>query len=594
MGDEIFRAVVEHYRDGVLVYDPETGGILYTNPALERMLHYTPGELREMKIHDLVGPEQSLEAGRNPVDEWWLRRKDGSLAHLGARSSETPLPGRAVVCVLFRDEIRGGMLGSARFARSAMDSLSAHIAILDESGVIVATNRVWRRFAEANGVLPEMVSENANYLQVCDSATGRNSEEAPVFAGGIRAVLDGRRKSFELEYPCHSPTERRWFVARVTRLSGTDPPWAVVAHENITERKRAAEVLRNQKVMLEAVLRQAADAMVVCDVRGRFTFVNAAARHMALTDPDGASVEDVPEVWGKPLYPDGRPVPPEETSVYAALRGETTVGRELRLDRPDDNRYVLVSAAPLRDGEGEIVGAVVGVRDITERKRSEEERDRLRGREIEARTQREERRRIARDLHDMVLQDLSGALQSLRLTHLRARRSGAPLDLDEELGALRRATAGLRNAIHDLRHEEEQTFVGSVESLVELNRRANPERAIRLDIEERFPADLPEKVGVELLRVLQEALGNARRHSGARNVWINLLVEGEGVLRAEVSDDGVGFEPGSVREGVGLSVMRERGEVMGGEIEVSSRPGEGTRVTVRVPWRGGTPRPPRL
>src|SRR3712207_8588384 len=59
--------------------------------------------------------------------------------------------------------------------------------------------------------------------------------------------------------------------------------------------------------------------------------------------------------------------------------------------------------------------------------------------------------------HDMVLQDLSAALQSLRLTHLRARRSGAPLNLDEELDALRRAAAGLRNAIYDLRHEEERT-----------------------------------------------------------------------------------------------------------------------------------------
>src|SRR5919112_18586 len=101
-----------------------------------------------------------------------------------------------------------------------------------------------------------------------------------------------------------------------------------------------------------------------------------------------------------------------------------------------------------------------------EHNRAEEERDRLRQREIEARAQIEERRRIARDLHDVVLQDLSGVLQSLRLTHLRSKNTGLRLDLEEELEALGRASSGLRGAIYDLRHETEGSFVKSVESLI--------------------------------------------------------------------------------------------------------------------------------
>jgi signal transduction histidine kinase len=103
--------------------------------------------------------------------------------------------------------------------------------------------------------------------------------------------------------------------------------------------------------------------------------------------------------------------------------------------------------------------------DITERIRTEEELSEMR---------RAERRRIARDLHDIVLQDLSGALQSLRLTHLRAKGSGMTLDLEEELEALGRATSGLRSAMYDLRREEERLLVNSVESLVELNRQLTP------------------------------------------------------------------------------------------------------------------------
>jgi signal transduction histidine kinase len=407
-------------------------------------------------------------------------------------------------------------------------------------------------------------------------------------------VLSGRRESFEMEYPCHSPTERRWFMGRVTPFFCNEKPWAVVAHENITERRMAEEALQDQKVLLETILGQAADAIIVCDDKGRFTFANAAARQMALLDPEGTTLDSTPEVWGMAYYPDGRRIRLEESTVARALRGETTVGREARMARPDGSHCdFLISAAPLENSDGELVGAVAGLLDITEHKQAEEEQDRLRHQEIEARTQREERRRIARDLHDVVLQDLSGALQSLRLTHLRANGSGMELDLVEELEALRRATSGLRSAIYDLRHEKVQPFVKSVKSLVERNRQLTPERKIELMVEEGFPEELPAEVSVELLRVLQEALTNARRHSEASNVEVSLRTEGEALV-AGVIDDGRGFEPESAKAGVGLSAMRERVEGLGGKIEVRSPPGEGTKVTVRVPLGGGTPAPRRL
>jgi len=475
--------------------------------------------------------------------------------------------------------------------QQTLDSLSAHIAIIDESGEIIAVNEAWRGFARTNGEDPGTVSEGANYLRACESATGLNSEEAAAFAEGIRAVLSSQQESFEMEYPCHSPTERRWYIGRVTPFFCNEKPWAVVAHENITARKLAEEALQDQKVLLETILGQAADAIIVCDAEGRFTFANAAAKEMALIDPEGTTLDVAPQVWGLAHYPDGGRIPLEEWSIPRALRGQTTVGRETRMIRPEGGHCnFLISAAPLKNAEGEIVGAVAGLLDITERKRAEEERDRLRAKEIEARSQREERRRIARDLHDVVLQDLAGALQSVRLIHLRSR--GTALDLGEELQALRRATLGLRSAIYDLRLEKERPFVKSVESLVELNRQLTPERGISLMIEDDFPARLPAEVSVELLRVLQEALTNARRHSRATSVEVSLRMEGEAVL-AGVFDDGRGFDPSSTRAGVGLSAMRERADALGGEIEVESRPGEGTKVRLRIPLGDGTraPRP---
>jgi PAS domain S-box-containing protein len=243
-----------------------------------------------------------------------------------------------------------------------------------------------------------------------------------------------------------------------------------------------------------------------------------------------------------------------------------------------------LSIYPVRNEEGRTTSFVGVQNDITERVRTEE---------ILSEIRRAERRRIARDLHDVVLQDLSGALQSLRLTHLRAKRSGASLDLEEELGALGRASSGLRNAIYDLRREKEQPFLKSVESLVELSRQATPEREIRLLVEEGFDAYLSGKERVELLRILQEALANVRRHSAARNVDIGLRTEDHAIL-IEVFDDGRGFDPGSAGAGIGLSSMRERAEGLGGELEVRSRPGQGTEVKVRIHPAGGTPDPRHL
>ena len=216
----------------------------------------------------------------------------------------------------------------------------------------------------------------------------------------------------------------------------------------------------------------------------------------------------------------------------------------------------------------------------------------MRQREIETRAQIEERRRIARDLHDIVLQDLSGALQSLRLTYLQSKNTELGLELEEELEALGRASSGLRGAIYDLRHEREGSFVKSVESLIEVNRKLTPEREIALTIGDGFEKVVAPEIGVELLRILREILTNVRRHSGASNVDVRLRAEGH-TLVAEVTDDGRGFDPTVAQGGVGLVGMRERVEELGGEIEVGSRPGEGAKVTMRVAMGHGTSTHPR-
>ena len=149
------------------------------------------------------------------------------------------------------------LVKSESFALATLDALSAHIAILDETGRIVAVNRAWRRFAENNSVDPKGLLEGADYLEVCDSAAGTNSEGAAEFAAGLRAVRQGLKDEFSWEYACNSEIEERWFLGRVTRFPGDNETRLVVAHENITERKRNEvkihSLLKEKELLLKEV-----------------------------------------------------------------------------------------------------------------------------------------------------------------------------------------------------------------------------------------------------------------------------------------------------------------------------------------------------
>ena len=130
--------------------------------------------------------------------------------------------------------------------QGVIDSLPAHIAVLDPRGRIIATNRSWDRFADANGSTVAAVGVGSDYLRVC------GVEGAPV-ADGIRAVLDDRLKTYSTEYPCDSLTEKRWFLLTVSPL--TRGYGVVVSHLDITARRRAEEAVLQRAAELDALAR---------------------------------------------------------------------------------------------------------------------------------------------------------------------------------------------------------------------------------------------------------------------------------------------------------------------------------------------------
>jgi len=136
--------------------------------------------------------------------------------------------------------------------RGVLNSMGAHIAVLDRDGKIISVNDAWQQFAEGNSnqsqAVPARTVIGTNYLEVCRNSRGTFSAEAMLAHDGLQAVLRKEKKNFTLEYPCHSPKVKRWFILSATPLK-TKNGGAVVAHIDITERRQLEEQFRQSQKM---------------------------------------------------------------------------------------------------------------------------------------------------------------------------------------------------------------------------------------------------------------------------------------------------------------------------------------------------------
>jgi PAS domain S-box-containing protein len=258
--------------------------------------------------------------------------------------------------------------GGDTLARSLLDSLSARIALLDRHGDIVAVNDAWRRFAlevpAADGASVADLEIGANYPAACRAGPGRGQEKGLAAAEGVEAVLAGRAPRFTLEYRCHAPD--RGFILDATPLAG-GPAGALLAHWDITDRKRAEDTLRDSEMRYRGLVESAPDAILVFK-ENRVVLLNPAClRLFGAERPEdllGGSPFDL-------LHPDCHAL--VLARIHKLLdEGMARPAIEEKIIRLDGGPVdVEVSAAPI-DFEGGKAMHVV-LRDITERKAREAE-----------------------------------------------------------------------------------------------------------------------------------------------------------------------------------------------------------------------------
>lgn len=263
-----FRAALDSSADSIFLIDPVTFEILDVNHTACRALGYEHDSMIEKPL-TAIFPEYSMEDLREKcqpvlegeeevgVIETYCERWDKSLFHVEIYFRRHSLKHGQLIIASARDstnrkEAEAALRESQKFLQATLDALSAHIAILNSSGEIIAVNEAWRRFAGNNSSSMANDGVGMNYLRVCDLAAGQCSAEASTTGQAIRKIINGDIETYYEEYPCHSPIEARWFSLNITRFEMNQAIHVVVAHENITRRKRVEVELEQAKNAAEA------------------------------------------------------------------------------------------------------------------------------------------------------------------------------------------------------------------------------------------------------------------------------------------------------------------------------------------------------
>ena len=247
------------------------------------------------------------------------------------------------------------------------NTLPVQLALLDANGLIITVNEAWRQSAGTAAIQGPEYGTGVNYLDLCDRALGDDAAEAHRVAAGIRSVLRGHAKSFSMEYPCHSPTQQRWFMMTVTPLANEHPHGVVVMHVNITGRNLPALPLAGNEALLHTLVQTIPDLVWLKDAQGVYLTCNPMFERLF-----GAREADI---IGKTDYDfvDRKLADFFRANDRRAMVAGKPSANEEWLTIADEGcrRLFETIKTPMVGADGRIIGVLGIARDITERKAAE-------------------------------------------------------------------------------------------------------------------------------------------------------------------------------------------------------------------------------
>lgn len=348
-----------------------------------RWFEYTGTTLSEMegwgwkKVHhpdhvDRVAEKYArcIETGDTWEDTFPLRGRDGRYRWFLSRAIPVhDAQGRVMqwfgtnTDITDRHEIEHSLTEQTVFTRSIIDSLQVHLAVIDARGMITQTNAGWDDFSRENlgPSSPGSVSVGTNYLEVARNAA-TTDERSRQTLEGIEAVLAGRQDTFEQEYACHSPLQRRWFRMSVSPLK-TSNGGAVITHLDITARKVAEEA----QAFLAAIVTSSPDAIITKSIGGVILTWNRGAEGLFGYTTDEIVGQRVDRLVPEELHEEEQKLRQRILSGAIVEQFETQ-----RLHKAGRRIEVSISMSPIRDETSAIVATAQTMRDISFRKQAEE------------------------------------------------------------------------------------------------------------------------------------------------------------------------------------------------------------------------------
>ena len=425
----------------------------------------------------------------------------------------------------------------------------------------------------------------SNLLQGKDSIM-RRGEELPSDAQKEQAFLFEQNYTFVAIVPMHAAGLT---VGSLTFASFHEGIWSdkvirqfrVVAEvfANISARKQIEDGLQESQQRFQMMADTAPVMIWMSGTDKLFTFFNR--QWLGFT---GRSLEhELGNGWSEGVHP--KDLEHTLRTYTSSFEARQPFSVEYRLRRATGNYgWVFDTGVPRYTPAGEFAGYIGSCMDITDRRLAEEGVIDLSGRLISA--QEDERSRIARELHD----DFSQRLAVLAIQLGQASRSLPETDkaLSQSLNAMWERTTELSADIHKLSHELHSSklhHLGLLAAAKSLCEETGKRHHIQIEFLEReMPEEISPDIGLCFFRIVQEALNNIVKHSGAKQAHVE-FVGSPSLIRLRIVDAGVGFDPSSMtaRGGLGLASMRERLRLLGGTIALYSSPMEGTEIVAEVP-----------
>ena len=352
---------------------------------------------------------------------------------------------------------------------------------------------------------------------------------------------------------------------------------------DITERKLIEATLFQSEAKLRTVMETMVDGLVTVDATGVITYANPAAGTILSLSKESVSGKYFQSREWQQVDQEGNPFPQEQLPLAIALGECREVSNVVHaiVTSNEEYKWLSVNAAPLFDEVGVLVGALATFRDVTDIRKAEEE---LRIAAIEEQRE-EDRKRIAREVHDELGQILTALRMDVALINLRFGEQNAELVAKTKgmTELLNRGGQCVHDIVSNLRPAALETgIVSAVDWLCkEFALHTGASCVLHSSV---VAIDLDEGRTVAIFRIVQELLTNAARHAEARNVKVSLSQHAD-ELHIQVRDDGKGFVPATVttKKSYGLLGIKERALALGGNIDIVSAPNQGTAVTVIVP-----------